>query len=149
MHQRGLPIATASTDDGVTALHFAAAGGHRQAAEQLLQLGSDMHARTKSTKSSVLHFAAESGNVDLLRALLRHVGAGSGTHLDVDTVVVWLLDFATARAHAASAAGAVVAARSIHHLVGPVCAPRDDARRARKQEITTDHARKKWRFMSF
>ena len=69
MHQKNLPVATACTGAGVTALHFAAAGGHLHVVNFLLQLGADVRAST-SVGTGALAFAAEGGNVALFRALL-------------------------------------------------------------------------------
>lgn len=59
----------AATDDGMTALHYAAIRGCSNIVNTLIQLGADTNAKTKGDELIPLHVAADCGNEEILSAL--------------------------------------------------------------------------------
>jgi ankyrin repeat protein len=78
-----------------TALHAAAARGHRDVVQLLLQHDADPNARDAGDNATPLHFAAGGGHVDVVRALL---DAGADVHGYGDVHESEVIGWATALA---------------------------------------------------
>lgn len=78
---------------GTTALHAAAAGGHRAVVEQLLRHGASVKACDTGDNATALHFAAGAGHIDAMRALL---DAGADVHGYGDLHETEVIGWATA-----------------------------------------------------
>jgi ankyrin repeat protein len=67
-------LATAWSEDGFTALHFAAFFGHPEAAKLLVERGADLEARSTNTEfaldASPLHSASAAGQLEVCEVLL-------------------------------------------------------------------------------
>lgn len=66
-----------TTDDGWTALHFAAFKGYDKIVDVLLKAGIDSSIKGKVYGRTALHYAVDRGNIEVVRLLLAS-GADSG-----------------------------------------------------------------------
>ena len=62
-------IYDAANNEGMTALHYAAANGDINVVKILIENGADIKAQDTVLSRSVIHFAAESGNIDCIKYL--------------------------------------------------------------------------------
>lgn len=62
-------VSDAATDEGMTALHFAAQNGNIDVVKYLIEHGADIKAQDISLSRSAIHFAAENGNLDTIKFL--------------------------------------------------------------------------------
>ena len=93
----------AAQGDGMTALHWAADGGHADVADLLLSAGAEVEAKTRVGSYTPLHLAARSGHRPVAKALL---DAGADPHVTTTNSGVTALHLAAA---AVDGAGAVYA----------------------------------------
>ncbi|CAH0479437.1 unnamed protein product [Peronospora belbahrii] len=76
--------------DGFTALMVAAAEGHRNVVETLLQRGADINICTHELRSTALHFAAKSGDAEIVNALCEvDAKAVDAWNVNADTPLIW------------------------------------------------------------
>ena len=62
----------AATDEGMTALHYAAQNGDIDIIRYLVEHGADITAQDYEQSRSVLHFAAQNGNIECIKYLTEH-----------------------------------------------------------------------------
>jgi len=57
------------TDDGATALHYAAQEGHQEIVKLLLDHHADVYVKTANSRSTALHLADEEGHAEVVKLL--------------------------------------------------------------------------------
>ncbi len=62
----------AATEDGMTALHFAAQNGNTEVVQYLLEHGADIKAQDHVLSRTAVHLAAENGNLECVKFLAEH-----------------------------------------------------------------------------